>query len=181
MRNLLVSLSLAVALLAPPAALSADALLPEAAQTLAYMVEEEKLAHDVYVLLGTLFAKQRPGQHIFDRIVEAEARHSDALLRLVEKYGLPDPTNEQAGVFIDAGLQDLYDTAITVGQQSLTEALEVGVLIEEKIKSSLVTAIDLSLAYPEVVQVYSSLLGASDNHLEAFQRTLPTTETDAAS
>jgi len=71
-------------------------------------------------------------------------------------------------------------TAITVGQQSLTEALGVGVLIEEKMKSSLVTAIDLSLAYPDLVQVYSSLLAASDNHLEAFQRTLPTNETDDA-
>ena len=103
MRNLLVSLSMAVALLAPPAALSADTLLSEAAQTLAYMVAEERLAHDVYVLFGTLFAKQRPGQHIFDRIAEAEARHSDALLRLVEKCGRPDPTREQAGVFVDAG------------------------------------------------------------------------------
>jgi hypothetical protein len=36
----------------------------------------------------------------------------------------------------------------------------------------IVAAIELSIAYPDIVKVYTNLLAASGNHLEAFMKVL---------
>jgi hypothetical protein len=51
-------------------------------------------------------------------------------------------------------------------------ALGVGVLIEQKDITDIVAAIELSAAYPDIVQVYTNLLAASGNHLDAFMKVL---------
>ena len=87
-------------------------------------------------------------------------------------YGLPDPAYAEPGKFQDATLQALYDTLVAVGEEGVIEALGTGVVIEQKDLDDLVAAIELSLAYPDIVQVYSNLLASSENHLAAFDKVL---------
>jgi len=73
---------------------------------LLYMVEEEKLARDVYLTLYNL-----TGLQVFDNIAKSEQRHMDAVLSLIEKYNLTAPdTLDQVGVFQNEELQNLYSS-----------------------------------------------------------------------
>ena len=130
---------------------------------LLYMREEEKLARDVYLALHDLW-----GMPVFQNIAASEQAHMDALLGLINQYGLEDPAaGNSAGVFADPTLQDLYNQLIATGSQSLADALLVGATIEE------IDILDLqgSLAQTnngDIVVVYQSLLAGSENHLLAF-------------
>jgi hypothetical protein len=182
MRKLLVTFaSLALLGLATPL-MAADAPTDEVADMLAFMREEEKLAHDVYLLFSAMYAGEEGGAKIFARITESEQRHTDAVLELLVAYGLPDPAaGLAAGEFKDAELQALYTTLVEVGSAGYTEALGVGVVIEQKDMTDIVAAIELSVAYPDIVQVYSNLLAGSARHLAAFLQALDTAEPGAAS
>jgi hypothetical protein len=145
---------------------------PVVAERLAFMREEEKLARDVYALFALQYETTAPGSKIFSRIAESETRHAEAVLKLLVFYGLPDPAQPGEGVFLNTDLQALYNTLVAIGEQGKLEALGVGVLIEQKDLTDLVDAIELSVAYPNIVQVYSSLLSGSENHLAAFLKAL---------
>jgi hypothetical protein len=100
----------------------------EAAQ-LAQLQEEEKMARDFYDTLYEIW-----GMVWFDNISSAEQMHMDAVLERILTYGLVDPAHPQAGVFTDAGLQQLYDTLVGQGRQSQLDALMTGALIEASAK-----------------------------------------------
>ena len=70
---------------------------------LLYMVEEEKLAADVY---SALFEKW--DLRVFDNIGRAELTHEAAVQTLLERYSLTNP-KKSAGEFSNATLQRLYD------------------------------------------------------------------------
>ena len=110
-----------------------DTTLPPATSTLSaeeiaglkFMREEEKLAHDVYIALYALYGND----DIFYRISLSETTHTEAILALLVKYGIPDPAaGKPAGVFEDPALQALYDTLIAMGSASQVAALKVGAL-----------------------------------------------------
>ena len=124
--------------------------------------EEEKLARDVY---QALFAKW--GVRIFNNIAVSEQRHFDAIGILIERYGLKDPAQPTAGVFADPDLQQLYYDLIAKGDVSLLDALQVGVVIEEKDIKDLKAAMAIT-DNKDVLRVYSNLLNGSLNHLSAF-------------
>jgi hypothetical protein len=96
----------------------------------------------------------------------------EAVLKLLNTYGLVDPAQPEPGVFLDEELQALYATLVAVGQQGKIEALGVGVVIEQKDMTDIVEAIEISIAYPDIVQVYTNLLSGSESHLEAFLKAL---------
>jgi hypothetical protein len=153
----------------------------DVADTLLYMREEEKLAHDVYVHFAGLYVGVAPGAHVFDRIAESEQRHTDAIRDLLATYGIDDPAAATApGEFVDDELQALYFTLTSVGEAGITEALGVGVLIEQKDMTDIVAAIEVSAAYSDIVQVYTNLLAASQRHLDAFMKVLDTSAASAA-
>ena len=103
------------------------ALSPEEIAGLKFMREEEKLAHDVYVALYSVW-----GANVFSQIAVSETTHTETILALLVKYGIADPAAGKApGVFEDPALQALYNTLIAMGQPSLIDALKVGALIEE--------------------------------------------------
>ena len=179
MRKLLFALAV-VATIAAPSALAQVSIDPAVADGLAFMREEEKLAHDVYALFGLMYADQHPGSNVFSRIAASEQRHTDAVLGLLEAYGLPDPAYADPGVFRDEDLQALYNTLVAVGSEGLTQALGVGVVIEQKDMEDIVEAIEISLGYADIVQVYSNLLAGSENHLEAFLKVLDDGEVESA-
>ena len=75
------------------------------------MREEEKLARDVYTIFSGYW-----GGPIFNRIANAEQRHMDAVLGLLNRYGVPDPmANTGAGHFTDKNLISLYKTLVQKG------------------------------------------------------------------
>ena len=144
----------------PPVATTLSA---EEIAGLKFMREEEKLAHDVYVALFDVW-----GANVFSQIALSETTHTETILALLTKYGIADPAAGKApGVFEDAALQTLYNTLITMGQPSLIEALKVGALIEEtdihdiNVRKAITDEAD-------ILQVYTSLLCGSRNHLRAF-------------
>ncbi|MDD3621491.1 MAG: DUF2202 domain-containing protein [Methanofollis sp.] len=131
-----------------------------------YLREEEKLARDAYTYFCDLF-----GAQIFERIAESEQTHMDAVLTLIDRYGLEDPAQAEAGKFTNETLQEMYETLTTRGAASETEALAVAAEIEET------DIVDLQEALartdnPEITQVYTSLMQGSENHLRAFVRNL---------
>lgn len=134
---------------------------------LTYMREEEKLARDAYL---TLYDKW--GLYIFSRISNSEVNHMAAVKNLLDKYGLPDPAAGQPiGVFTNPILQQLYDNLMAQGSLSPTEALKVGVTIEEVDVQDLQNYI-ASTNKTDILQVYNNLLHASYKHLSAFNNQL---------
>lgn len=145
-----------------PAASSIDS---TTEQNLLYMVEEEKLAHDVYVALGEIYDTRQ-----FGNIAAAEVRHQDSVRTLLARYGLDDPTEGMAaGEFSDVDLQAMYDELMTSGSASLADAADVGIVIETTDIADLSDAIDGTDA-ADVVAVLSSLRDGSERHLAAFER-----------
>ena len=182
MRKQLVTFaSLALLGLAAPL-MAAEAPTDEVADMLAFMREEEKLAHDVYLLFSEMYAGEDGGAKIFARITDSEQRHTDSVRELLDAYGLTDPAAGLApGEFANDDLQALYTTLVEVGSAGYTEALGVGVVIEQKDMTDIVAAIELSVDYADIVQVYSNLLAGSEHHLAAFLKVLDSAELGAAS
>lgn len=155
----------APAIPAPVAAAVPAAISPTESASLQYMREEEKLAHDVYV---TLYAKW--GLRMFNNISAAEQRHTDAIVTLLNRYGIDDPAAGSAvGVFTNPDLQALYDKLIAQGGISAAEARKVGVLVEQTDIKDLKTHI-AETTKTDILQVYNNLLRGSQNHLRAFSR-----------
>jgi hypothetical protein len=132
--------------------------------TLAAMAQEEKLAHDLY----SAFADRYPAL-AFDRIARSETQHLAAVRTLLDRYGLADPTaGKPAGQFSDPAVQARYDTLLAQGQASQAAALQVGQAVEKADIADLQAALG-GLTAPDVQQVYTHLLIASQHHLTAFQ------------
>lgn len=138
----------------------------ETVRLLTFLIEEEKLAHDVYTVLYDKY-----GSKVFGNILESETTHQDQVMVLLDAYGVADPRSSELGVLNDKSLQSLYDELISMGSKSAADAFQVGVLIEEKdiadISTQLATASD-----PAVVDVLERLRSGSENHLRAFNRQL---------
>ena len=146
---------------------AATAALTDAEKTdLLLMREEEKLARDVYLLL-----LDRWNLRVFRNISWSEQRHMNAMLSLLDTYGLEDPAAAQVGVFNNPELKELYATLIESGQRSKLDALKVGALIEEVDIEDLEAAIARTTR-PDIRRVYGNLLRGSRNHLRAFARNI---------
>jgi hypothetical protein len=135
------------------------------AHDLLFMREEEKLARDVYV---TLYAEW--GVRVFNNISKSEQQHMDAILGLLNKYGLVDPALG-SGQFSDAKLQELFDTLTAKGLQSKLDALMVGALIEEVDMEDIAQAM-LRTDKSDIIAVYMNLMKGSENHLNAFVKNI---------
>lgn len=134
---------------------------------LLYMREEEKMARDVYL---TLYNKWRLA--IFTTISSSEVTHMTRIKDLLDRYGLADPAaGKPVGVFTNPVIQQLYNDLILRGSQSSTEALRVGVTIEEVDISDLQRHLALTNKN-DITNVYTNLKSASYNHLRAFKTQL---------
>jgi len=134
---------------------------------LLFMIEEEKLAHDVYVTLGAQW-----DMPVFNNISNSESTHVDAVKTLLDRYELTNPTTgNDVGVFVDAQLQELYTTLVEQGSQSLADALIVGATIEDLDIVDLQTRI-AQTERSDIQLVYENLMKGSRNHLRAFTSTL---------
>jgi hypothetical protein len=130
---------------------------------LKFLVEEEKMARDIYLYLATKTTTRK-----FSNIARSEQTHMNYMATLLTKYKLWNPTtNRKAGVFYNQDIQKLYNTLIAEGAVGIVEAYGVGVKVEEVDIASL----DELLVNPMPADVRATLdllLAASYNHLEAF-------------
>ena len=166
MRKKLVATGIALALALGPIAQVSAATLPAGTKaSLTFMVEEEKLARDVYT---TLYAKT--GLNQFKNISKAEQTHMDLVRGLLKTYGIKDPTIGKAvGKFNNASLAALYKKLIADGSVSLVAALNAGIAVEEKDIADIKKI--LKVKQPDDVKyVLDRLLAGSYNHLSAFTR-----------
>lgn len=133
---------------------------------LIYMREEEKLARDVYITLFGMYENK-----VFDNISKAEQQHMDAVLTLLEKYNIEDPSLANIGEFSNETLQGLYNDLIDQGSESEIAALIVGATIEDLDIYDL-DEFKAETTDPEIIKIYNSLTCGSRNHLRAFIRQL---------
>lgn len=137
---------------------------------LTFMREEEKVARDAYLTFYEVWNLRS-----FQNIAKSEQTHMNAIKRLLVRYGVTDPvTDDTAGIFANPELQALYDTLIARGSLSMTNALEVGVLIEEADIADLTEAA-AATTHRDLLTVYKNLLNGSKSHLKAFTKTMTLT------
>ncbi|MBN1438937.1 MAG: DUF2202 domain-containing protein [Anaerolineales bacterium] len=143
---------------AASAALSAD----EIALT-ASLLEEEKLARDVYLELY-----RRWEYNAFQNISQSEQTHMDALISLLAGGGISDPlAGFGEGEFPTAAVQELYAQFTAMGSESLASALRAGAAIEE-IDILDLERIQSGTSAPALLNVLDNLRRGSINHLQAY-------------
>lgn len=148
-----------------PAAVPGAKVSSQVAKELAYMVQEEKLARDVYAL-----ARSRYSDRVFANINRSETRHMAELRVLLDRYGVKDPTaGVAAGKFADDDLQALYNKLAAQVKKSRDDAVKAGIAIENRDIADLKDALKLT-APSDVTTVLRNLLAGSQRHLAAFQR-----------
>ena len=137
------------------------------ARDLLYLLEQEKLARDVYL---TSFERwQLP---IFRRIAGSERSHLSWARALVRRYELQDPTEGNGlGVFSDPGLTDLYQSLTVMSDDTEEGALLVAAAIEEMDIHDLGNGLERSNNL-DLDTLYQNLLKGSRNHLRVFSRAL---------
>jgi hypothetical protein len=137
-----------------------------ASKQLTYLIEEEKLAHDVYQAMYDLW-----GARAFGNILRSEENHQSQVLAVMTSMKISDIRADASGVFQNEELQKLFDQLIEKGSRSLVDAYEVGVAIEEldiaDLTKMLATATD-----PNAIAMMENLRQGSENHLRAFNSKL---------
>lgn len=137
------------------------------ADSLAFMREEEQLAHDVYAVGATLWSPP-----VFANITASEATHSAAVKALLDRYQLADPLAGLAnGTYKTPAFQSLYNSLVATSRVSLIEALKVGAQIEE-LDMRDITVQKAGIDNADILMVYDNLLRGSRNHLRAFMKVL---------
>ena len=132
---------------------------------LAFMVQEEQLARDVYAL-----AIDEYGDRVFVNINRSESNHMAALKVLLDRYDVADPTaNAAPGRFAEDELTGMYaDLAAQVGTDR-AGAIDAGIAVETADIADLKDALEMA-APADVTTVLENLLAGSERHLAAFQR-----------
>ena len=142
-----------------------DQLSAQEVQSLQWMVEEEKLASDIYQELY-----ERWGLKTFFNIgAKSEVQHIKAVSSLLTAYGVENPSLSARGKFSNPDLQSLYNNLLAQGSQSLEQALYVGAAIEELDIRDLQDAIN-ETQQADIIQVYQNLMKGSSQHLSAFMQ-----------
>jgi hypothetical protein len=135
------------------------------AEMLTFIVQEEKLAHDLYVQLASTSGAQQ-----FANIVNSESTHISLVQGLLVSYNIVDPTVGLAeGEFLDQDLQALYDSLLASGSVDRAGAIAAGIAVEEKDIADIEVMLASELP-SDVASVLERLLSGSQNHLAAFQR-----------
>lgn len=141
---------------------------------LLFMREEEKLARDVYLTFYDQY-----GLKVFNNIAQAEGKHMEAVLCLLNRYELEDPSIEkEVGEFVNSDLQSLYNELVGKGRVGLEDALAVGAWIEEVDIDDLTSSLENDIDNADVKAVFENLYRGSRNHLRAFVKNLSNRDMD---
>ena len=131
-------------------------------ENLQFLREEEKLARDVYVYLGSIY-----DHIIFDNIGASEQRHIDFVLEIMDKYQVEDKGTDEGGAFNNPTIQLLYNNLIEQGEPSLLDALIVGATIEDLDINDLDINMNNTIN-DDLLSLYQLLQCGSRNHIRAF-------------
>lgn len=126
-------------------------------QMLVYAIQDEFLAHAEYERMLATFGEQKP----FQNIIKSEETHIEMLKPLFEKYKFALPVEPSKNHLIMP--------------PSIATSLKTGVQAE----IDNIAMYDLFLKQPlpeDVKNVFITLMNASKNHLDAFQKNLPKNE-----
>ncbi|MCK5476661.1 MAG: DUF2202 domain-containing protein [Candidatus Aenigmarchaeota archaeon] len=135
----------------------------EEVEGLVLMREEEKLARDVYNVLG-----EKWGTNIFTNIAKSEQTHTDAVKVLLDRYNIEDPVKDDSiGVFNSNELDELYKTLVKQGSLSLLDALKVGATVEDLDIKDL-NELSAKTDNADIITTYNNLNKGSRNHLRAY-------------
>lgn len=146
------------------AAAPASAVDRETIDMLTFMVQEEKMARDLYLE----FAEEY-GARQFTNIARSEQKHMDAVRVLLDRYNIADPTQGDAvGEFDNAQIQALYDESFAKGMESLAKAAKVGITVEKVDIADIDDMLDDKPA-ADISTVLKNLKSGSYNHLGAFR------------
>lgn len=129
------------------------------------MVEEEKLARDVYIALA-----EKWDINPFINIAKAEQVHMLQVQALLEKYKI-DYVAQEESKFSSHDVQELYNQLVQQGSTSQIEAFKVGMLIEEMDIADINSEI-VKVDNEDIKQIFVNLRQGSENHLMAFNRQL---------
>jgi hypothetical protein len=130
---------------------------------LLFLIEEEKMARDVYLFSGALY-----NQNIFQNIPESEQIHMDRIKSLLEKYDVEDPTEGMAqGQFTNTDIQALYDELTNSSSESLMDAFIAGATIEDRDIADLIS-LKQNTDKEDLISAYDFLLCGSKNHMRGF-------------
>lgn len=157
--------------------------------TLAYMGNEERLAHDLYLKLY----ETHPFQQFYNIATKSETTHIQTVQLLIKKYisDVSEFTNVDLtelnykdanlssmvpGTYDVKAIQDLYDTLLKKGQSSEQASLEVGCMVEvtdvNDLTSDIQTASDANAT--DIKTAFEFLRDGSYNHYWAFDNALKT-------
>lgn len=148
----------------PVVQLDASAYTDEQVTSLLFMIEEEKLAGDLYAAFY-----EQTGLQIFNRIATAEDRHMDSLITLAELAGLEVDgiLALPEGKFLNPELETLYAEFLIAGSVSADMALAVGQQVELADIADLEETVIAVVGTP-LETIYSHLETGSTHHLAAF-------------
>lgn len=131
-----------------------------------FMLEEEKMAYDVYAFLD-----EKWNLMIFNNIKQSEQQHTDMMEDLLNANKIAYKLSDVQGVFYNEDIQNMYYDLIEKGSKSAYDALQAGKTIEITDINDLEKAIKAT-SDSYITDVYSRLMFASKNHLRAFNRNL---------
>ena len=140
---------------------------PTSAQKLQlqYLVEEEKLARDVYLYFAANVTSTK-----FANIARSEQTHMDLIAQVLKTYKYWNPTLvRKPGVFYNQTLQALYTSLTAKGSTDIWAAYEVGIEIENLDIGDIQNMLDDSMP-ADMKYALERLLNGSINHLAAFSR-----------
>jgi len=172
------------ALLTPDANLT-----QETKDTLSYMGNEERLAHDVYLELYEYHINAGNGEikQLTNIATKSETTHIETVQSLINKYDLntssftninmPELGYKETkvddmvmGTYDIQEIQDLHDVLIAKGEQSVQDALEVGCMVEVTDINDLLTDIQTAKESnaSDIVTAFEFLRDGSYSHYWSF-------------
>jgi len=154
-----------LAALAASSVFAAESLTNDQAEDILYLLEEEKMARDLYTAFG-----EQWNLRVFANISSSEDRHMSRVADLADSYGL-EYRILPPGEYVLPEIRDLYASLLDQGMASSRAALEVGRSVEILDIADLDSMIDLDPP-GDVAAVLESLRRGSENHLQAFERQL---------
>lgn len=136
---------------------------PWTAWEVMWVREQAKVGRDAYLTFYDNWDKP-----VFASIAESEQRHMDAILPLLEMYGLSDLVEDDTrGVFGDERHTAIYNGLLERGALSEFAAFGAAAYMEELEIDELRGAIASTDEQP-LVDTYTNLLAASYNHLRVY-------------
>lgn len=128
---------------------------------LLFMLEEEKLARDIYILLYNQWSLNQ-----FANIKNSEQMHMDAVESMLIQYDI-EYNILPIGEFENQDLQNFYNQFILDGSVSQINALKIGATIEDLDIVDLQNYIEATTNI-DLISVFYSLQCGSRNHLRSF-------------